>query len=71
MDEIFTRQKRYETEEILAGTTVPWHIFVYSDTEHGFAVKGDLGTKKARLAKERAFQQAVGWFEEHLKEGEE
>jgi hypothetical protein len=41
---------------------------VYSDTEHGFAVKGDMSTKKARWAKERAFQQAVTWFTEYVKE---
>jgi dienelactone hydrolase len=66
-DEIFTLAKRHETEEILCKKTVPWQITVYSDTEHGFAVKGHMSTKKARFAKEQAFMQAVGWFAEYLK----
>jgi len=65
-DNIFTTAQRHETEETLGKMSVPWQINVYSDTEHGFAVKGHLGTAKARFAKERAFEQAVGWFGEYL-----
>jgi dienelactone hydrolase len=66
-DAIFTREKRHETEDILAKHTVPYQIFLYSDVEHGFAVKGDLSNAKARFAKEQAFKQAVGWFDEFVK----
>jgi dienelactone hydrolase len=66
-DEIFTVEKRRETEDILAKHTVPYQIFLYSDVEHGFAVKGDLASEKARFAKEQAFLQAVGWFDEYIK----
>jgi len=66
VDAIFTAAKRHETEEILSKKSTPWQICVYSDTEHGFAVKGDMSTKKARFAKEQAFAQAVAWFEEYL-----
>jgi dienelactone hydrolase len=69
IDEIFTVEKRRETEDILAGLTVPWQIFLYSGVEHGFAVKGDLANERGRFAKEQAFAQAVGWFEEYLKKG--
>jgi dienelactone hydrolase len=68
-DSIFTVEKRHETEEILAQHTVPYQIFLYSDVEHGFAVKGHMSTAKARFAKEQAFLQAVTWFDEYLKKG--
>jgi dienelactone hydrolase len=66
-DEIFTVEKRHETEAILAKHTVPYQMCLYSDTEHGFAVKGHMSTAKARFAKEQAFGQAVRWFEEYVK----
>jgi dienelactone hydrolase len=66
-DAIFTVEKRHETEEILAKHTVPYQMFLYSDVEHGFAVKGHMSTAKARFAKEQAFLQAVAWFEEYVK----
>jgi dienelactone hydrolase len=69
-DEIFTVEKRRETEDILAKHTVPYQIFLYSDVEHGFGVKGDLTSAMARFAKEQAFLQAVGWFEEFIKRGD-
>ncbi|KAH5734214.1 hypothetical protein HBI17_202910 [Parastagonospora nodorum] len=67
-DDIFTVEKRRETEEILRELSVPWEMFLYSGVEHGFAVKGHMSTKRARFAKEQAFGQAVAWFEEYLKE---
>jgi dienelactone hydrolase len=66
-DNIFTVAKRHESEDILAKHTVPYQIFLYSDVEHGFAVKGDMSTAKAKFAKEQAFLQAVGWFDEYIK----
>ena len=44
-----------------------YQIFSYGGVEHGFAVKGHMSTPKARFAKEQAFVQAVGWFEEYVK----
>jgi len=44
-------------------------MFLYSDVEHGFGVKGDLSHAKARFAKEQAFLQAVGWLDEYVKKG--
>lgn len=68
IDEIFTVEKRHETEEILRGLTVPWEMLLYSGVEHGFAVKGHMSTNRARFAKEQVFGQAVTWFEEYVKE---
>jgi dienelactone hydrolase len=45
---------------------VPYQINLFSGTEHGFAVRGDPKVKQQRFAKERAFQQAVDWFDEQL-----
>jgi hypothetical protein len=44
-------------------------MFLYSDVEHGYAVKGDLSNAKARFAKEQTFLQAVYWFDEYVKKG--
>ncbi|KAF1848324.1 esterase/lipase [Cucurbitaria berberidis CBS 394.84] len=66
-DFIFSTEKRCETEDILKEHTVPYQVFLYSDVEHGFGVKGDLSHAKARFAKEQAFMQAVHWFDEYVK----
>jgi hypothetical protein len=46
-------------------------MFLYSDVEHGFGVKGDMSHRKARFAKEQAFWQAVWWLNEYVKKGGE
>jgi dienelactone hydrolase len=67
VDNIFTTEKRHKSEEILIKTGQPWQINLYSGTEHGFSVRGDLDDKKQRFAKEQAFLQAVEWFDEFLR----
>lgn len=67
-DEIFPPAKRRRSEDILFKSDVPWQINVYSDTEHGFAVRADLTAPRVKWAKEQAFFQAVQWFDEYLKE---
>ncbi|PYH43882.1 dienelactone hydrolase family protein [Aspergillus saccharolyticus JOP 1030-1] len=67
-DPIFSAEKRRESEEILGAGDLPWQISVYSDVEHGFAVRGDPKVQRARFAKEQAFKQAVAWFDEYLRE---
>jgi dienelactone hydrolase len=67
IDNIFSVEKRRETEHILAAHTVPYQISLYGGTEHGFGVKGDLSHRKARFAKEQAFLQAVMWLDEYVK----
>jgi hypothetical protein len=65
-DYIFTTEKRHQSEVILGKLDVPWQINLFSDTEHSFSVRGDIGIKRVKWAKERAFEQALAWFEEHL-----
>jgi hypothetical protein len=40
---------------------------LFSDTQHGFAVRCDLSKPKEKFAKEQAFLQAVAWFDEYVK----
>lgn len=65
-DTIFPAEKRHKSELILVNTKQPWQINLFSNTEHGFAVRCDLNVKQERYAKEQAFLQAIAWFKEHL-----
>ncbi|SMQ48659.1 unnamed protein product [Zymoseptoria tritici ST99CH_3D1] len=66
-DQIFPAEKRRATEDILKGMKIPYQISLYSDVEHGFAVRADVSKKPNKFAKEAAFLQAVAWFDEFLK----
>jgi dienelactone hydrolase len=65
-DTIFPAEKRYRTETILKEKGDPYEITLYSGTEHGFAVRGDISVKQIKYAKEQAFKQAVQWFDNWL-----
>ena len=64
MDDILPAEKRRATENILTKREVTWMSTIFSETRHGFSVRGDLKVKEVRLAKERAFRGAVEWFRE-------
>jgi dienelactone hydrolase len=66
-DQIFPAQKRHETEEILLKLSVPYQMNLFSDVEHGFAVRADISKRRQKFAKEQAFFQAVAWFDEYVK----
>ncbi|EME85215.1 uncharacterized protein MYCFIDRAFT_61202 [Pseudocercospora fijiensis CIRAD86] len=66
-DQIFPAEKRRETEDILRGMKIPYQISLYSDVEHGFAVRADTTKAAVKFAKEAAFLQAVCWFDEFLR----
>lgn len=61
-DFVFTIAKRHESEQILDQLDVPYQIYLFSEVEHGFAVRCNLDEPLQRFAKEQAFSQAVGWF---------
>ena len=65
-DDIHTPELRRATEDVLTNSGATWTSTVFSATEHGFAVRGDLDIKEVRLAKERAFKGAVDWFGDWL-----
>jgi dienelactone hydrolase len=62
IDSIFTVDKRIESENILAEIKVPYQINLYGAVSHGFAVKGNMTIKAVKFANDRAFEQAVTWF---------
>lgn len=64
---MFTTAKRHESEQILDHLEVPYQINLFSDVEHGFAVRCDLAKPRQRFAKEQAFNQAFSWFDMFLK----
>jgi len=68
-DEIFTVEKRQESEAILREIRVPFQINLFSGVKHGFSVRGDLSVRINKWSKEQAFYQAVQWFGEYLREG--
>jgi dienelactone hydrolase len=63
-DDIFTVEKRHESERILAKTGQRYQINLFSGVEHGFAVRGDPSIAVQRFAKEQAFLQAISWFKD-------
>ena len=65
-DDILPPEKRRQTEDVLTSVGATWMSTVFSGTEHGFSVRGDLSVKEVRLAKERAFKGAVEWFNDWL-----
>ncbi|KAJ5790001.1 uncharacterized protein N7518_007012 [Penicillium psychrosexuale] len=66
-DFMLTMEKRHESEKILEKLDLPFQINLFSDVEHGFAVRCDLSKSHNRFAKEQAFLQAVAWFNQYLK----
>ncbi|TVY84686.1 Hydrolase tropI [Lachnellula suecica] len=65
-DTIFPTEKRHRSEEILVETKQPYQINLYSGVVHGFSVRCDTSVKHEKFAKEKAFLQAVQWFDEYL-----
>ncbi|KAJ6069832.1 hypothetical protein N7499_011719 [Penicillium canescens] len=65
-DNVFTSAKRHESEEILDKLDIPYQINLFSDVEHGFAVRCDLSKPRQKFAKEQVFAQAVAWFDQYL-----
>ena len=57
---------RAHMEALLANTTQPYQVNLYSQTSHGFAVRGNASIPMERFGKEQAFIQAVTWFDHFL-----
>ncbi|VUC32425.1 unnamed protein product [Clonostachys rosea] len=66
MDDIFTPEKRHESEAILSEIKQPYQINLLSGVGHGFAVRCDLNDTSQRFAKDQAFNQAVAWFDRYI-----
>jgi dienelactone hydrolase len=61
-DEIFTKDLRYKSEEILQLNKIPYQFDLYSQTSHGFAVRGDLSIPQVKYAAEKALSDQIIWF---------
>lgn len=62
-DTIFTTELRHTSEKILKESGQPYQINLYGGVSHGFGVRGDIGKRHEKFAKEQAFLQAVTWFD--------
>ncbi|KAF2458865.1 dienelactone hydrolase family protein [Lineolata rhizophorae] len=71
-DDIFTDEKRKETEGILrevgAERGLKWTICMYSGTRHSFAVRADQNDERASWAAEEAMGQALRWVKQFIAE---
>ncbi|UKZ74779.1 hypothetical protein TrVFT333_002449 [Trichoderma virens FT-333] len=65
-DQIFTRELRHKSEDILIANGTPYQINLFSGVAHGFAVRGDLSKPVNKFSKEQAFLQALAWFDHYL-----
>ena len=65
-DHIFQADLRHKSEVILEESGNPYQITLYGGVEHGFAVRGDITKPHIKFAKEKAFLQAVSWFDNWL-----
>ncbi|KAH8896628.1 alpha/beta-hydrolase [Thozetella sp. PMI_491] len=66
IDTIFPEDKRLKSDEILKNSGLPYEIVLYPGVEHGFSVRGDVSVPLQKESKEKAFVQAVSWFNKHL-----
>ncbi|KAG0680626.1 hypothetical protein C6P40_000907 [Pichia californica] len=64
-DSIFPRDLRFKSEEILSNSKIPYQIDLYSQTEHGFAVRGDMTVPQVKYAAEKALTDQVLFFKFH------
>ncbi|GKU11533.1 dienelactone hydrolase [Fusarium langsethiae] len=67
LDDLFTVEKRHESESILSKSKQDFQINLFSGVHHGFAVKGDMSDERQLFAKEQAFGQAAAWFDRFIK----
>ncbi|KAG8666624.1 hypothetical protein FPOAC2_11740 [Fusarium poae] len=66
LDDLFTVEKRHESESILSKSKQDFQINLFSGVHHGFAVKGDMSDERQLFAKDQAFGQAVAWFKRFI-----
>jgi len=62
-DSMMPPARRAQIEALLANTTQPYQVSLYSGTQHGFGVRANVSDPEQKFGKESAFFQAVRWFE--------
>lgn len=61
-DPVFPPELRHKTEEALLAKNAVYQIDLFSQVEHGFAIKGDITKPEVKYAKEKCFTDVVCWF---------
>lgn len=64
-DKSFNDEFRKNTKEILQRNKVHYQIDLFSNTTHGFAVRGDFSIPIVKYAAEKALTDHVLWFKYH------
>lgn len=64
-DNIFTKELRYKSEDILKASGIDYQFDLYAKTCHGFTVRGDLSVPQVKYAAEKALSDQVVWFKYH------
>lgn len=67
LDTANTPENRTRIEEIFESANKTFQTVLYSNAEHGYAVRTDLTIKQKAFAQESAYFQAVRWFDAWVK----
>ncbi|KAI0066731.1 alpha/beta-hydrolase [Artomyces pyxidatus] len=67
LDEFFPMALRHRAEEKLSETRTEHHFQIFSDVEHGFAVRGDPDVPLEVWAKEQSASSIANWFDRFCK----
>ena len=68
LDASNTAENRTTIEAIFQSGNKTYQTALFSNAEHGFAVRTDLGVKQKAFAQESAYVQAVRWFDAWVKD---
>lgn len=63
VDPVFNSAGRHATEDALLEMKAKYRLTLNHGVSHGFAVRGDISQPWVKYAKERAFYDAVDWFD--------
>ncbi|EMD31147.1 hypothetical protein CERSUDRAFT_89467 [Gelatoporia subvermispora B] len=67
IDETFPLDARRRAEDILLEYKAMYHIQVFGQVKHGFAIRGDNHDQAGRWAKERSADAIMSWFDLYCK----
>ena len=65
-DQHYGVEKAVETEKILRAKGQSFEVVVYKGVQHGWTIRANMGDIEKKAARDKAKEQVVGWFEQHL-----
>lgn len=65
VDEIFTDDLRLQSKKILQKNKIHYQFDLFSNTTHGFSVRGDLTDPLVKYAAEKTIRDQIDWFNFH------